>query len=139
MNPIPYQIYNFKEKENAKSLYAKNNIEVNKSPNALNQSNDFQIPSLYKITERNLREETERKKMEALLSKLLKKLEKLGEEKLILKNELYEKNRKIEELEEEVKAKDKKLVTCQFIIKTYNELNFIKKKFFYCTRKSKWS
>ena len=117
MNPIPYQIYNFKEKENAKSLYAKNNIEVNKSPNALNQSNDFQIPSLYKITERNLREETERKKMEALLSKLLKKLEKLGEEKLILKNELYEKNRKIEELEEEVKAKDKKLVTCQFIKK----------------------
>ena len=44
-------------------------VEANQNPNYINQSYNLQIPSLYRLAERNLAEETERKKIETFLLK----------------------------------------------------------------------
>ena len=126
--------HNLGEKEEERFSYLKNLIEVNKSPNAPNQSYDCPKPSLYKIAEKNLDKETKRKKIVSLLQKVLKKIENLKEENSLLKNELAEKNGFIEELIEEIKEKDKNLEKYELIIKTYNEQNILDKKNFFIAK-----
>ena len=63
----------------------KKNVEANQNPNYFNQSYDIQIPSLYRLAERNFLEETDGKKMRAFLEKIIKDNKHLEYENSLLK------------------------------------------------------
>ena len=104
----------------------KNIVEANKNPNYINQSYTLQIPSLYRLAERNLAEETERKKIETFLLKTMKKNKELEEENSALKEKIQEQN-------EIINAQKKKLVTYDFIVKECTRKIIMESKEFYAS------
>ena len=90
----------------------KKNFEVKKNPNYMNQSDDIQITCLYRLAERNFTEETDRKKMRSFLEKIIKKNKQLESENSLLKEKIKEQN-------EVINAQKKKLINCDFIVKTF--------------------
>ena len=90
----------------------KKNLEAKKNPNYMNQSDDIQITCLYRLAERNFAEETDRKKMRAFLEKIIKKNKQLESENNLLKEKIKEQN-------EVINAQKKKLINCDFIVKTF--------------------
>ena len=89
----------------------KKNVEANQNPNYFNQSYDIQIPSLYRLAERNFLEETDGKKMRAFLEKIIKDNKHLEYENSLLKEIIQEK-------EEIINAQKQKLINYDFIVKT---------------------
>ena len=78
----------------------------------MNQSDDIQITYLYRLAERNFAEETDRKKMREFLEKIIKKNKQLESENSLLKEKIKEQN-------EVINAQKKKLINCDFIVKTF--------------------
>ena len=101
-------------------------VEANKNPNYINKSYNLQIPSLYRLAERNLAEETERKKIETFLLKTMKKNKELEEENSALKEKIQEQN-------EIINAQKKKLVTYDFIVKECTRKIIMESKEFYAS------
>ena len=86
-------------------------VEANQNPNYINQSYNLQIPSLYRLAERNFLEETDGKKMRAFLEKIIKDNKHLEYENSLLKEIIQEK-------EEIINAQKQKLINYDFIVKT---------------------
>ena len=101
-------------------------VEAYQNPNYINQSYNLQIPSLYRLAERNLAEETERKKIETFLLKTMKKNKELEEENSALKEKIQEQN-------EIINAQKKKLVTYHFIVKECTRKIIMESKEFYAS------
>ena len=101
-------------------------VEANQNQNYINQSYNLQIPNLYRLAERNLAEETERKKIETFLLKTMKKNKELEEENSSLKEKIQEQN-------EIINAQKKKLVTYDFIVKECTRKIIMESKEFYAS------
>ena len=101
-------------------------VEAYQNPNYINQSYNLQIPSLYRLAERNLAEETERKKIETFLLKTMKKNKELEQENSALKEKIQEQN-------EIINAQKKKLVTYDFIVKECTRKIIMESKEFYAS------
>ncbi len=84
----------------------------------------MQIPSLYKLAEKNFLEETDGKKMRAFLEKIIKDNKHLEYENSLLKETIQEK-------EEIINAQKQKLINYDFIVKTCIKSTIMESQKFY--------